>query len=98
MIDLTVKTQGNAARKITVGPSDLIKFERQYGVGVTQFGADTLRYEWLAFLAWTALRREKDTTLEFDAWIDTLEELTPEAAEGNEGSGDEAASSTSSQP
>lgn len=97
MIDLTVKTQDNDARSLKIGPADLIKFERQYGVGITQFGADTLRYEWLAFLAWTALRRMKETTLEFDAWIDTLEDLSPETSEGNDDS-DAAALSTSSLP
>jgi hypothetical protein len=97
MIDLTVKTKDKQPRTVKVGPADLIKFERQYGVGVTQFNAESLRYEWLAFLAWTSLTREKETSLEFDAWIDTLEELSPEAAEGNEGS-DAEASPTSSQP
>jgi hypothetical protein len=97
MIDLTVKTKGHAARRVKVGPADLIKFERQFGVGVTQFNAESLRYEWLAFLAWTALRREDETNLEFDPWIDTLEDLSPEAPEGNEGR-DTAESPTSSQP
>lgn len=77
MIDLQIKTTGQDARTITVGPADMIRFERIYNVGVTQFSGESMRYEWLAYLAWSALKREKATTLEFDAWIDTIEELLP---------------------
>lgn len=77
MIDLSVKTTGQDARTVKIGPADIIHFERKFGVGVSQFSGDTMRYEWLAFLAWAALRREKATTLEFDPWVDTIEELMP---------------------
>ena len=77
MIDLSVKTTGQDARAVTIGPADIIRFERQYGVGVTQFSGEGMRYEWLAYLAWTALKREKATTLDFDPWLDTIEELMP---------------------
>lgn len=88
MIDLSVKTTGQDARTVTIGPADIIHFERKYGVGVSQFSGDTLRYEWLAYLAWCALRRDKSTVLEFDPWVDTIEELMPV----DTGNGDAAAS------
>jgi hypothetical protein len=88
MIDLQVRTTGQDARTITIGPADIIRFERQYGVGVTQFSGDGMRFEWLAYLAWTALKREKATTADFDAWIDSVEELLPV----DSGNGDAAAS------
>jgi hypothetical protein len=77
MIDLKVKTTGDNARTVKIGPADLIRFERKYGVGVSQFSGEGMRYEWLAYLAWTALTRDKATTLEFDPWLDTVEELMP---------------------
>lgn len=85
MIDLQIKTTGQDARTITVGPADMIRFERIYNVGVTQFSGESMRYEWLAYLAWSALKREKATTLEFDAWIDTIEELLPVESGNAEG-------------
>lgn len=85
MIDLQIKTTGQDARTITVGPADMIRFERIYNVGVTQFSGESMRYEWLAYLAWSALKREKATPLEFDAWIDTIEELLPVESGNAEG-------------
>ncbi len=84
MIDLDITTT-DGTKTVTVGPADLIRFERKYDVGVTQFDAGNLRFEWLAFLAWAVLKRQGDTPLDFDTWIDTLEGLTPVSAEGKEG-------------
>lgn len=84
MIDLEITTT-DGKKTVTVGPADLIRFERKYDVGVTQFDAGTLRFEWLAFLAWAVLKRQGDTALDFDTWIDSLEELIPVGAEGKDG-------------
>lgn len=84
MIDLEIKTT-EGTKKVTVGPADLIRFERKYDVAVTQFDAGTLRFEWLAFLGWSVLKRQGDTALDFDTWIDSLEELIPVGAEGKDG-------------
>ena len=83
MIDLEITTP-DGTKTVTVGPADLIRFERKYDVGVTQFDAGNLRFEWLAFLAWAVLKRQGDTPLDFDTWIDTLEGLTPVGAEGKD--------------
>jgi hypothetical protein len=84
MIDLQVRTTAqDAPRVITIGPADIIRFERKYGVGVTQFSGDGMRFEWLAYLAWTALKRDNATALEFEPWIDTVEELLP-VGQGND--------------
>ena len=84
MIDLEIKTT-EGTKTVTVGPADLIRFERKYDVAVTQFDAGTLRFEWLAFLGWSVLKRQGDTALDFDAWIDSIEELIPVGAEGKDG-------------
>lgn len=84
MIDLEITTT-EGTKTVKVGPADLIRFERKYDVGVTQFDAGTLRFEWLAFLAWAVLKRQGDTALDFDTWIDSLEGLVPVGAEGKDG-------------
>lgn len=82
MIDLEITTK-DGTKNVKVGPADLIRFERKYNVGITQFDAGTLRFEWLAYLAWAVLKREGETALDFDNWIDTLDGLNPVDAEGN---------------
>lgn len=84
MIDLEITTQ-DGTKTVTVGPADLIRFERKFDVGITQFDGANMRFEWLAFLAWAVLKRQGDTSLDFDSWIDTLDALTPVGAEGKDG-------------
>lgn len=35
----------------------------------------TIHAAWLAFLAWNALRRKKETSMAFDEWREQIEEL-----------------------
>ena len=47
---------------------DIIAFERQYGIGISDVG-DNPRLEWLAFLAWTALKRRGQAGDDFEGWL-----------------------------
>jgi len=50
---------------------DLIAFERNFDKPFTVF-ADSLRLEYLVWLAWHTLKRTSNTTLQFDPWVDTV--------------------------
>lgn len=47
---------------------DIVAFERQYGVSIADIG-DAPRMEWLAFLAWTALKRRGQAGDDFEGWL-----------------------------
>lgn len=53
---------------------DFIAFERKYDKPVQAFASD-VRIEYMCFLAWNNLQRRKKTGLEFDEWLDTVEEI-----------------------
>lgn len=62
------------------GPSDYVKFERQFDKSTFDLGADA-RLEHFLFLAYTALRRKGQAGDDFDDWCDTVAELTPDFGE-----------------
>lgn len=56
--------------KSTAG--DIIKWESYFDLSVT----DLNRTTHLLYLAWLAVKRENKTALEFEAWADTVKEIS----------------------
>lgn len=56
--------------KSTAG--DIIKWESYFDLSVT----DLNRTTHLLYLAWLAVKRENKTSLEFEAWADTVKEIS----------------------
>lgn len=54
---------------------DIVAFERQYGVSIADIG-DAPRIEWLAFLAWTALKRKGQAGDDFEGWLNQTSGLS----------------------
>ena len=74
MMRISLRVQyvdGSEAAVVAAAP-DLIAFERQYDKPMSVFASDA-RIEWLLFLAWTSLKRQKQTAEEFDAWTERVD-------------------------
>jgi len=54
---------------------DLIAFERKFDKSFAAF-ADDLRLEYIVWLAWHALKRTTQVSVEFDPWTETVEGVT----------------------
>lgn len=70
-INLLIKFVDNSSREVTAIVSDLMKFEDKFDKSVADF-AKGVRLSWLVFIAFTAETRTKATSLEFDAYADTI--------------------------
>ena len=70
-INLLIKFVDGSSREVTAIVSDLMKFEDKYDTSVSSF-AKGVRLSWLVFMAWTAETRTKATSLDFDAYADTI--------------------------
>jgi hypothetical protein len=70
-INLLIKFVDGSSREVTAIVSDLMKFEDRYDTSVASFSSG-VRLSWLVFIAWTAETRTKATSLEFDAYADTI--------------------------
>ena len=74
-IKMHVAYEDGSGVDVSTSMPDFIAFERKYDKAVSSFASEP-RIEYMAFLAWHNLHRSKRTQLEFDAWLDTLAELT----------------------
>lgn len=80
MIDLTLKVTYLDGRTMEadLATRDMVAFERTYNLPATVI-ARGAHVEHLLFMAWTALRRTNQETLEFDPFIDAVRSIEPVA-------------------
>ena len=70
-INLLITFVDGTSRGVTAIVSDLMAFEDKFDKSVSDF-AKGVRLSWLVFIAWKAETRTKATSLEFDAYADTI--------------------------
>jgi hypothetical protein len=74
-IALTVQYTDGESRDVTARFADFVAFERTWSRSVARFEQE-IRLTDLAWLAWSAETRAKNTTLKFDPdWIQTVENV-----------------------
>lgn len=64
---LAIEFSDGSKHDAVVKASDLVAFERKFGIA---WPGDDARLEHVLFVAWNALRRAGDTAEDFDAWIE----------------------------
>jgi hypothetical protein len=85
-IELKVTFTDGVTKDVDAVFADFVAFERTWNRSVTQFEKE-LRLTDLAWLAWNALKRAKETDKQFDPdWIATVEVI--EIRDEDEGSED----------
>lgn len=70
-LELTIKLNEGEPFTIHTSASDLIKWESKYDLSIDKLQKLTHLY----YLAWLACKRLNKTSLEFDAWTDTVEDV-----------------------
>ena len=73
-IHLDVTPKQGTPRRVTAEAQDLVAFEREFNKSVASFHENVFLTD-LFWLAWHAEKRANQTTLEFDPWIATLDEI-----------------------
>jgi len=74
-LPLHVGYEDGSGVDVVASASDLIAFERKFDMAMSAFG-DSVRIEWMLWLAWSTLTRKKLVTVEFDSWCDTVDDIT----------------------
>ena len=73
-IALIVRT-GTEQRKALCEFADFVKYEEVHNVSMARVEAE-MKVRDLAWLAWHSEKRNKVTALDFDAWLETVEQIT----------------------
>jgi hypothetical protein len=72
IINLLVEFPDGTSKEIQALPIDQVKFESEFDVSLSSL-ATSAKMTHLYWLAWHAEKRMKATTLEFDAWLETID-------------------------
>ena len=83
-MQLEVEFLDGTQKDIKVIMADMVKFESEYSISVAKLGQE-MKVTHLLWLAWVALKREKQVTAEFDAWVETVASIgavDPKASKG----------------
>jgi hypothetical protein len=83
-MQLEVEFLDGIKKDINVIMADMVKFESEYAISIAKLGQE-MKVTHLLWLAWVALKREKQVTAEFDAWVETVASIgavDPKASKG----------------
>jgi len=70
-INLKVELGDGKTQEVVCSAPDLVKFEDKYNISVAKLESE-MKLTHLLFLAHSALSRQKQTTLSFDEWLETV--------------------------
>ena len=83
-MQLEVEFLDGTQKDVKVIMSDMVKFESEFSLSIAKLGQE-MKVTHLLWLAWSALKREKQVTTEFDAWVETVASIgavDPKASKG----------------
>jgi hypothetical protein len=83
-MQLEVEFNDASTKAVRVIMSDMVKFESQFNISIAKLGQE-MKVTHLLWLAWTALTREKQVSIEFDPWVETVATIgavDPKASKG----------------
>lgn len=73
-IALTVDYVGGVSKEVIAGAADMVAFENKFNVSVGSLASDP-RLTHLYFLAWHSEKRNKQTSHDFEPWLETVESI-----------------------
>ena len=72
--NLLINFADGSEKEITASTPDLVAFEDKFNISIGKLATEQ-RLGHLLFLAWHSQKRTKDTTLAYEAWLDTVESV-----------------------
>lgn len=73
-LNLRVTYNDGSAVDVTASAADFVAFEMKWDKSVVKIGED-VRMTDLCWMSWHSLHRQKQTPLDFDAWLETVDSV-----------------------
>jgi len=72
-LTLRIEFSDGTHKDVLVSAADMVAFEDKFNVSIARL--DDPRIGWLLFLAWHSEQRKKQTTLDYETWLDSVESI-----------------------
>lgn len=72
-ITLQIQYADGTTKDVVVSAADMVAFENKYDISIARL--DEARISWLLFLAWHSEKRRNSTSLDYEAWLDTVDSV-----------------------
>lgn len=73
-INLDITFSDGLKKTITANAADMVAFEDKFNISVAKLGGEP-RMGWMMFLAWHSEKRTGQTNLEFEKWLETVDQV-----------------------
>jgi hypothetical protein len=70
-MQLDVEYNDGSTKEVKVIMADMVRFESKFDLSIAKLGQE-MKVTHLLWLAWSALTREKQISLDFDKWTETV--------------------------
>lgn len=70
-MQLEVEFEDGTKKEVKVIMTDMVKFESEYNISIAKLGQE-MKVTHLLWLAWAALTRTKEITIDFDSWTESV--------------------------
>ncbi len=72
-LTLRIEFADGTHKDVLVSAADMVAFEDKFNVSIARL--DDPRIGWLLFLAWHSEKRRKQTTEEYETWLDSVDSI-----------------------
>lgn len=76
-------TTSDGTTQVSTAYGDIVALEERFNIDASDLQTRQ-RAQWMAFLAWHAMKRQGLTKATFEKWCEDLQELAPAESEGND--------------
>lgn len=71
-ISLRIDFADNTSKDVLCSAPDFVAFEDKFNLSITRLEKE-MKFTHLLYLGWHAMHRQKQTALDFDAWVETVD-------------------------
>lgn len=71
-ISLRIDFADGTTKDVVCSAPDFVAFEDRFNLSITRLDKE-MKFTHLLFLGWTASRRQKLTSLDFEPWVETVD-------------------------
>ena len=72
-LTLRIEFSDGTHKDVLVSAADMVAFEDKFDVSIARL--DDPRIGWLLFLAWHSEKRKKQTTADYETWLESVDSI-----------------------